>query len=224
MTSDSAGRPVLARAQTGIAHPASLPPTGSLPETRQVTATAAASGRTEPDGHGGESGKPAGGGGDEVTPACRTGVAAGGTAPRPAVEPAGPGPLLRVVRRPELAFAVVGAVNTLMGMGLTVAWLALLDDAAPPSAGVAAAYGTGIGIAFFLHRHLVFRVRGRVFRDFAGFAAVNCGGLLANALLLELAVTVLGFPRAPAAVVIMGAVAVGSYFGHRYVSFRRPVV
>ncbi|WP_328392492.1 GtrA family protein [Nocardia sp. NBC_00416] len=138
-------------------------------------------------------------------------------------EPPDPGPLLRLVRRQGLAFAVVGAVNTVMGIGLTVAWLAVLGASVPPSAGVAAAYATGIGIAFVLHRKLVFRVQGRVFRDFVAFAAVNSGGLVANALLLELAVTVLGFPRAPAAVVVMGAVAAGTYFGHRYISFRRPV-
>lgn len=133
------------------------------------------------------------------------------------------GPLLRLVHRQELAFAVVGAVNTAMGIGLTVGWLWILGAAVPPSVAVAAAYATGVGIAFVLHRRLVFRVRGRLLRDFAGFLAVNSGGLVANALLLELAVTVLGFPRAPAAVVVMGAVAVGSYFGHRYISFRRPV-
>ena len=135
-----------------------------------------------------------------------------------------PGPLLRLVRRQELAFAVVGVVNTGLGIGMTVVWLAVLGPGVPPSAGVAAAYATVIGIAFVLHRRLVFRVRGRVFRDFAGFVAVHCGGLVANAALLEIAATVLGFPRAPAAVVVMGAVAAGSYFGHRYISFRRPEV
>lgn len=138
-------------------------------------------------------------------------------------EHADPGPLLRLVRRQELAFAVVGAVNTAMGIGLTIGWLWILGTAVPPSIAVTAAYATGVGIAFVLHRRLVFRVRGRLLRDFAGFLAVNSGGLVANALLLELAVTLLGFPRAPAAVVVMGAVAVGSYFGHRYISFRRPV-
>ncbi|WP_084481808.1 GtrA family protein [Nocardia grenadensis] len=147
------------------------------------------------------------------------------TTPRDSVpaEPADPGPLLRLVRRQELAFAVVGAANTAMGIGLTVWWLWLLGTAVPPSVAVAAAYATGVGIAFVLHRNLVFRVRGRILRDFVAFVAVNSGGLVANALLLELAVTVLGFPRAPAAVVVMGTVAVGSYFGHRSISFRRPV-
>ncbi|WP_245671002.1 GtrA family protein [Nocardia flavorosea] len=136
----------------------------------------------------------------------------------------GPGGLLRLLRRREIAFAMVGVVNTAMGIGLTVAWLALLGDSVPPSVGVVAAYVTGIGVAFVLHRRLVFRVRGRVLRDFLGFAAVNCGGLVANAVLLEVAVSLFGFPRALSAVVVMGTVAAGSFFGHQYISFRRPAV
>lgn len=135
----------------------------------------------------------------------------------------GPGPLLRLVRRQELAFAAVGVVNTVMGIGLTVAWLTVLGDSVPPSVGVVAAYMTGIIVAFALHRGLVFRVRGRVFRDFLAFALVNCGGLVLNAVFLESAVALFGFPRAPAAVVVMGTVAVVTFFGHRYISFRRPV-
>ncbi|MFI1461859.1 GtrA family protein [Nocardia carnea] len=136
----------------------------------------------------------------------------------------GRGALLRLVRRREIAFAMVGVVNTVMGIGLTVAWLAVLGESVPPSVGVVAAYCTGIGVAFVLHRRLVFRVRGRVLRDFLGFAAVNCGGLVANAVLLEVAVNLFGFPRALSAVVVMGAVAAGTFFGHQYISFRRPAV
>lgn len=146
-----------------------------------------------------------------------------GSGERGATHHPDPGPLLRLVRRRELAFAAVGAANTVMGIGLTVAWLTVLGDSVPPSVGVIAAYATGVGVAFVSHRTLVFRVRGRVFRDFLAFLSVTCGGLVLNAVFLESAVTVLGFPRAPAAVVVMGAVAVATFFGHRYVSFRRPV-
>ncbi|MFQ6328571.1 GtrA family protein [Nocardia sp. CWNU-33] len=132
-----------------------------------------------------------------------------------------PGPLLRLVRRQELAFAVVGGFNTALGMTLTVAWLAVLGPDVPPSVAVVAAYGISIVIAFVLHRTLVFRVRGHVVRDFLRFVAVNSGGLLLNIVLLELAVSVLGFPDKPAAVVVMGLVAIVSFFGHRYISFRR---
>lgn len=140
----------------------------------------------------------------------------GAAAPEPEA-----GLLVRAVRRQEVAFALVGACNTLLGMGLTVAWLAVLGDAWPPAVSVVLAYGMGIVVAFVLHRTLVFRVRGRVLRDFAGFVVVNSGGLLMNTVLLSLAVSVLHLPRIPAAVVVMGLVAVASFFGHRYISFRR---
>ncbi|WP_245746383.1 GtrA family protein [Nocardia altamirensis] len=145
----------------------------------------------------------------------------GGVGALGAVEPAKAGPLLRLVRRQEVAFAGVGAFNTAMGIGMTVVWLAVLGDNVPPSVAVAAAYAVSIVVAFVLHRTLVFRVRGHLIRDFLRFVAVNSGGLLLNMLLLELAVSVWHFPDKPAAVVVMGLVAVASYFGHRHISFRR---
>ncbi len=139
----------------------------------------------------------------------------------PPAESENPGPLLRIVKRQELAFAVVGAVNTALGMGLTVMWLAILGASVPPAVAVVLAYAISIVIAFLLHRTLVFRVRGHAVRDFVRFVGVNSGGLLMNMALLSLAVSVLHLPSKPSAVVVMGLVAVASYFGHRYISFRR---
>jgi putative flippase GtrA len=132
-----------------------------------------------------------------------------------------PGPLLRIVKRQEIAFAMVGAVNTALGMGLTVLWLEILGEGVPPALAVVAAYAISIVLAFVLHRTLVFRVRGHVLRDFVRFVAVNSGGLLLNIALLSLAVSALHLSSKPSAVVVMGLVAVASYFGHRYISFRR---
>ncbi|MFC4123480.1 GtrA family protein [Nocardia rhizosphaerae] len=131
-----------------------------------------------------------------------------------------PGPLLRIVKRQELAFAIVGGFNTLLGMVLVVFWLGILGDGRPGLA-VVAAYAMSTVVAFVLHRTLVFRVRGRVLRDFVAFCGVNVGGMVLNVALVELAVTGLGFPAAPASVSVMGLVAVLSFFGHRYISFRR---
>ncbi|QIS11255.1 GtrA family protein [Nocardia arthritidis] len=152
---------------------------------------------------------------DGSTAAVVDAAEAGGTAQ------ADPGPLLRLVRRQELAFAVVGGFNTLLGMVLTVGWLAVFGDRVSPSVAVVAAYCVSIPIAFVLHRTLVFRVRGRVLRDFVAFVAVNSVGLVSNSLLLEFAVRVCHLPDKPSAVVVMGLVAVASYFGHRHISFRR---
>ncbi|MEU4711387.1 GtrA family protein [Nocardia salmonicida] len=143
------------------------------------------------------------------------------TADSPEVADAPTGLLLRVVRRQELAFALIGGFNTVLGIVLTVAWMAVLGDSVPPAVAVALAYSIGLVSAFVLHRTLVFRVRGHVLRDFLGFVVVNSGGLVLNMALLSLAVSVFGLPRMPSAVVVLGLVAVGSYFGHRHISFRR---
>ncbi|MEU6583579.1 GtrA family protein [Nocardia sp. NPDC046763] len=141
-------------------------------------------------------------------------------------ETAPAGPLLRLVRRQEVAFALVGGFNTLMGMVLTIVWLTVLggvvskDVAAALS--VALAYAVSMVVAFVLHRTLVFRVRGHLLRDFVAFVGVNAVGMVLNMVLLQLAVSLLRVPAKPAAVVVMGLVAVASYFGHRHISFRRP--
>ncbi|QLY34471.1 GtrA family protein [Nocardia huaxiensis] len=136
-----------------------------------------------------------------------------------------PGLLLRLVRRQEIAFALVGGFNTALGMVLTVFWLTVLDGHVSEHLAVALApalaYAVSIVVAFVLHRTLVFRVRGHVLRDFVAFVGVNSGGLLLNLILLQVAVSLLHAPAKPAAVVVMGLVAIVSFFGHRHISFRR---
>ncbi|WP_084495888.1 GtrA family protein [Nocardia shimofusensis] len=135
------------------------------------------------------------------------------------------GLIRRTLRRQEVGYALVGGFNTVFGIALTVAWLTVLPDTAwAPSAAVALAYAVSVVVAFALHRRLVFRVRGRVLRDFLGFVVVNSGGLVLNMALLSLAVTVLGLPKAPSTVVVMGLVAIAGFFGHRHISFRRRPV
>ncbi|NKY52985.1 GtrA family protein [Nocardia vermiculata] len=129
--------------------------------------------------------------------------------------------LLRLIRRQEVAFAAVGASNTLLGIALTVLWLQVLPGGCPPAVAVALAYVISVVFAFFAHRTLVFRVRGRPWRDFARFAVVNSGGLVLNMTGVQCAVGVLGLPETPATVSVMGVIAVLSFFAHRHISFRR---
>ncbi|MQY30920.1 GtrA family protein [Nocardia aurantia] len=136
-------------------------------------------------------------------------------------QPPAPGLLLRLLRRQEIAFAAVGAGNTLLGMALTVFWLKVLGSDWPPAVSVVLAYCVSILVAFAAHRTLVFRVRGHLGRDLFRFIVVNSGGLVLNTVGVQLAVGTWGLPVTPATVVVMGLVAVASYFGHRYFSFRR---
>ena len=131
-----------------------------------------------------------------------------------------PGLLLRLVQTQTVAFALVGAFNTALGFVLFVAWISLLGDHLYYVA-VALSYSISVVVAFVLHRTLVFKVRGHVVRDFVAFVFVNSGGLLLNMAGMFLTVGVLGWPPIPAQVVVLGTVAVVTFFGHRYVSFRR---
>jgi putative flippase GtrA len=106
-------------------------------------------------------------------------------------------------------------------MALTVMWLAVLGNRAPAALAPALAYSISVVVAFVLHRTLVFRVRGRLMRDFAAFVAVNSGGLVLNMVLLQLGVSLLHLPSIPSAVAVMALVAGASFFGHRHISFRR---
>ncbi|WP_067548479.1 GtrA family protein [Nocardia crassostreae] len=136
-----------------------------------------------------------------------------------------PGPLLRLVRRQEVAYALVGGFNTVMGMALTIMWLKILDGSVSKdiaaALSVVLAYTISIVIAFVLHRTLVFRVRGQVVRDFIAFVGVNSVGMVLNMVLLQFVVSVFHAPEEPAAVAVMGLVAVVTFFGHRHISFRR---
>jgi putative flippase GtrA len=134
-----------------------------------------------------------------------------------------PGLLMRVLRTQSVAFTLVGAINTLVGFLLFVVWISILGDHLYYVA-VALAYSISVVIAFVLHRTLVFRVRGRVMRDFVGFVFVNSGGLVLNLIGMALAVGVLRFAPVPSQAVVLGLVAVASYFGHRHISFQRKPV
>jgi len=134
------------------------------------------------------------------------------------------GLLLRVVTDQRVAFMMVGGVNTLLG----IAWFALFQTLFGVHLGrygymvsLVCGYGASIICAFFLHRYLVFRVRGHFWLDLGRFTLVNCAGLGANAVLLPLVVeTTHWHPIIAQAVVAIG-VAVISYAGHKYFSFRR---
>ena len=132
-----------------------------------------------------------------------------------------PGLLLRLARTQSIAFAVVGCVNTAIGFLLFVAWVTVLGDALYLWS-VACAYSMSVVIAFVLHRTLVFKVRGHVLRDFIAFVGINAFGFGLNIVLMAVAVGILDFPPIPSQFVVMGIVAISSFFGHRHISFRRP--
>jgi putative flippase GtrA len=82
-------------------------------------------------------------------------------------------------------------------------------------------YAVAIFCAFLLHRTFVFRVRGRFWLDLARFTMVNLLGFGLNALLLPVAIVTTGMAPVVAQGGVALVVAVLSYGGHKYFSFRR---
>lgn len=138
-------------------------------------------------------------------------------------DPLPPGPILRIVGDQRVAFLIVGAFNTLDGFGLFVLFHLLLGDGfVRYMVTLVLAQAIAMGVAFFLHRRFVFRVRGHLLLDAARFVLVNLGMLGLNAVLLPVFVEVAGLDVVPAQVLATVAVVVASYLGHSLFSFRRP--
>lgn len=77
-----------------------------------------------------------------------------------------------------------------------------------------------VPVAFPLYRGLVFRSRGRVWADFVRFASVWGSGMIAPILGAPLLVEGLGIDPVLTQVLITVVVAIGSYLGHRFFTFR----
>ncbi|MFS4507164.1 GtrA family protein [Clavibacter sp. Sh2141] len=134
-----------------------------------------------------------------------------------------------LLRDERVAFLLVGGFNTafafLLFAGLAATAGAALDAAGQPVLGslvpLAGSYAVAVLVAFVLYRHLVFRVRGHVLRDLARFVSVYVVSISLNAVSLPLLVAV-GVPRLVAQALIVVAITLISYVGHRWFSFRRP--
>jgi len=137
-------------------------------------------------------------------------------------DPGPAGPLLRLIGDRRIAFLVVGAANTLIGLLWFIAFDRTVGQVAGYMATLLCAYVMAILCAFVLYRRFVFRVTGNVLVDLVRFASVYLVGLGINAVLLPLFVEVGGFEPIAAQFVIVFVTTVVSYVGHSRFSFRRP--
>lgn len=131
------------------------------------------------------------------------------------------GQLRKWVLDRRLLFIVIGGFNSLMGL----VYFALLQLALESRIGymgvLVASYAVATCSAYLLHRYVVFRVRGRFWRDFARFASVQVVALGINAIALPLLVEVGGLPVLTAQVIATVVTVALSYFAHSLFSFRR---
>ena len=77
-----------------------------------------------------------------------------------------------------------------------------------------------IAAAFPAYRTIVFESSGRVWSDFVRFLGVWASGAFAGILLTPALVEIAGMPPLPAQIIAIAIVAVGSFLGHHFFSFR----
>lgn len=143
-------------------------------------------------------------------------------------ESAPPGPLIRLIRDQRVAFLIVGAVNTVVGLALFVVCSETVGHVVDRRLGrvagslvtVTLSHVLSVLFAFVMHRRLVFRVRGHVLRDLVRFESVYLTTFGINVVALT-GLVALGVHRIPAQMVVFVPILVLNYLGHRYFSFRR---
>lgn len=129
----------------------------------------------------------------------------------------------RLLSDQRIRFLAVGATNTLVGYLIFGALTLWVFGAVPFGylISLVISYAISITLAFWLYRTFVFPVKGRVVTDFLKFVSVYLVAIGLNALLLPLFVEVVGLNPLVAQAISLVLTTLLSYFGHKYVSFRR---
>ncbi|WP_197517387.1 GtrA family protein [Microbacterium karelineae] len=140
---------------------------------------------------------------------------------------AGPdGPLLRLFRDRRIAFLAVGGINTGVGFVWFILFSLAIDTAAPGAAWadfavIASAQVASSISAFFLYRHLVFRVTGHFWLDLARFQLVYVVIFPLNLIVVPALTLGLGWNRIVAQLLFTVVYVALSWFGHSRFSFHR---
>lgn len=142
-------------------------------------------------------------------------------APEPHLPPAGP--LTQLVHNQQVAYLLVGGINTAVGLGFFALAHWLLGGTIGYMGSLVLAYAFAILVAFELHRRFVFRVKGHRARDLARFAGVQSTSLVINAALLPLLIEVAGLGPLLAQAIATALTVVLSYFAHKHFSFARDL-
>jgi putative flippase GtrA len=127
-----------------------------------------------------------------------------------------------LLRRQEIAYVIVGAINTLTALVLYAILWALWGDRLHYLGGLLLTYAVAIIAGFTLQRRFVFKVRGSVWLDLSRYTLVQLVALGLNGVVLTVLVRFAGAPVLPSQAVSLGLVVATTFIAHRYFSFRRP--
>ena len=122
-------------------------------------------------------------------------------------------------RREQVLYLVVGAWNTIFGYGVWAVLQYLLGDTLNYLVILVLSWPIAVLNAYLGYRYIVFRSHGSILRELPRFSTVYVAALLANLVLLPIALQMLPFSIYVVEGVFMAAVVVSSYLGHKYFSF-----
>lgn len=128
--------------------------------------------------------------------------------------------LEKIFKNEKVRFLFIGGINTLIAYGFYVAFFFLLGENLYVLAYVFA-YIITLFIGFTLQRNFVFKVKGKFILDFSRYSLVQLASFLVNLGLLPLLVEIVKIQPLVAQAFVLVITVVGSYFAHRYFSFRR---
>lgn len=121
----------------------------------------------------------------------------------------------------QVRYLVVAGTTSLSYVGLVALGLGL---GAHYMVAILVAQAITIACAFPAYRSLVFQSKGAVGSDFLRFLSVWASGAVAGVVATPFLVEVFGWDPLIAQVFSIVVIAVGSYLGHRFFTFRRPRV
>jgi putative flippase GtrA len=122
------------------------------------------------------------------------------------------------LRREQIRYLVVAGSTSACYLGILAV---LLATGLPYMIAILIAQAIIIAVAFPVYRRLIFRSTGRWQHDLPRFVGVWSGGFIAGIVATPALVEFAGQPPLLAQVIAVAAVAVLSYLGHKFVSFRR---
>jgi putative flippase GtrA len=122
-------------------------------------------------------------------------------------------------RREQLLYLVVGGWNTAFGYAIWAVLQYLLGDTLHYLVIVLISWPIAVLNAYVGYRYVVFRSRGPIRKELPRFSMVYVGGLVANLLLLPVALVLLPFSIYVVQALFMTGVIVASYVAHKYYSF-----
>lgn len=129
----------------------------------------------------------------------------------------------RVLEDERVRFLLVGGVNTAFAYALFSALVFALADAIHYTVLLVVTHVVTVLTSYVLHRAWVFHICGRFLRDLPRYWAVQLGVLGVNLVLLPLLVEVVVLHVLVAQALVVAVVAVVSWCGHRYLSFRHAL-